>query len=112
MSFTPRTPDQDVRPQIEAAKDYLRSAGFQNVDDLVIAQTKAFEGLHTIVMTSNGERRILRLSYTWLSDNRPEEVAHWLDRKNIGRSLREDPDARAGLEIRGEGAIHFVALEF
>ncbi len=95
------TPDRAVRPQIEATKDYLRTEGFSDVEDPPQVQSKAFErNLHTI-MAWTETKRILRLSYTWLSERSPDAVREWLGEKDIAGRLRRGTE----LSILGDGTI-------
>ena len=106
------TPDQRVRAQIEAVKAYLRAEGFIDVEDPPQTQQQAFERhLHTIRMKFNEGSRILRLSYSWLEEHQPGDIPRWLGERNIGRSLREDPDATE-VVIRADGMIHFPRMQF
>ncbi|MFQ5932403.1 MAG: hypothetical protein ACE5MM_08345 [Nitrospiraceae bacterium] len=107
-----RTPDEPVRAQIEAAKAYLRDEGFTKVEDPPEIQQQAFERhLHTIRMRLRGETRILRLSYTWLEEHRPDHVSRWLSERDIGRSMREDADMRE-VGVLGDGTLQYGPIQF
>lgn len=99
-----RTPDQDVRPQIEAAKAYLTEEGFADIDDS-IQQHALDTHQHTILMTFRGKRRILRLDYGWLGDHSPGAVRDWLAEKVVGQMLAE-PDTGEG-SISQSGLINY-----
>ena len=100
--FSPRTPDQGVRAQIEAAKDYLRAQGFADVEDPTVVQNQGFErNVHTVRMTHQKQPRLLRLSYSWLQERTPTKCREELARRGVAELLRtESPVA-----ILGDGTL-------
>lgn len=95
------TPDQEVRPQIEAVKGYLVSVGFSDVEDPPEIQKVAFEHQHTIRMSFENRTRILRLDYGWLSDHTVQQVRTWLDERAIGDSLQTDDTTECSVSQGG-----------
>jgi hypothetical protein len=105
---------------------HLRAYGFTDVKDLPdpercptradcsstgsfrdqAERDRAFEErvqFHLIQVAAGGEVRLLRLSYIWLTDHRPEEVRRWLDDHEIGRSLRDA--GKTEVSIHEDGTI-------
>ena len=101
--MTQKTPDRDVRPQIEAAKSYLRREGFSDVEEPSV-QAEAFEHLHTITMTLGGIPRILRLDYGWLSDHSARDVDDELVGRQVAHAFKAD--GATLYEIRHGGLGH------
>jgi hypothetical protein len=81
---------EHVRPQIDAAKQYLRDEGFISVEDTPVAQGEEFDGLHTIHAVYGSQVRTMRLKYTWLEEHQPSEVRTWLAARQIGLLLRQE----------------------
>ena len=90
------TPDEQVRPQIEAAKDYLRAEGFERVGDPPELQTRAlFERHeHVIEMWLGTQRRLLYLNLTWLDDRPADQVSNDLNDLDVAQRLRDAPAIR------------------
>jgi len=83
-----RTPDEAVRPQIEAIKALLAAEGLADVDDPRELQLKVFDrNRHTIRATFKRTARFLRLDYGWLSDH-PKDAVAWLQEREIAKSLK------------------------
>ncbi len=96
------TPDRDLRPQIEAAKAYLREHRFTEVDDPPEIQTQAFErDLHTIRAAFGGRPRLLRLAYGWLQEHAPRDVRSFLDERTVGPMLAADDTQEATISQSG-----------
>lgn len=95
--MTLRTPDQHVRPQIEAIKAYLAAEGLREVEEL---RTKTSEGYHTIRSTVGEHPRLLRLGYGWLEEH-PDAIT-WLHDKWIADRLKSD---NAEIWIHDDGQI-------
>lgn len=103
-SFKPGTPERDVRPQIEAAKAYFSAEGFADVTDPARIQD-AFSGRHIVWMSFESERRIARLSYSWLADH-PSDAANWLDDKQVGQQLKNAEE----VIISDSGLINYKGI--
>jgi len=83
---------QSVRSQIDAVKGYLVAEGFSDVEDSP-GQKPALEAahvdnVHTFLVTWEGRRPILRLSYAWLRERDANAVAPWRSERNIAEQLK------------------------
>lgn len=93
-----------VEAQIEAAKDYLRAAGFTDVREVGADESDVCE----IHMTCAGATRALKLGLPWLRANTPVEVSALLSRKDVASLLKEGE----GVEIRDSTTIHHYGLDY
>jgi len=81
--------DPRERPQIEEAKEYLRSSGFADVEDSPDQREHFERDLYAMQMTWMGGRRILRVSTVWMSDHpHPGAVRSGLDGRSIAERLK------------------------
>jgi hypothetical protein len=87
------TPPNEQRPQIEEAKEYLRSSGFTDVADSPDQRDVFEKDLYRIVAIWRGAGfRILRISTIWMSDHpqpQPGEVRAGLERRSVADRLKQ-----------------------
>lgn len=95
---------RSVEAQIEAAKDYLRAAGFIDVQEIGADESD----VRVIRMSCAGATRALKLGLAWLRDNTPVEVSALLSRKDVASLLQEGQ----GVEIRDSTLIHHYDLDY
>ncbi len=94
--------DEKERPQIEEAKEYLRAAGFADVEDSPHQRDKFERDLYAILMTWMGARRILRVSTIWMSDHpQPGAIRAGLE----GRSVADRLKGHGQVTVLDQGSI-------
>jgi len=95
---------RSVEPHVEAAKDYLRAAGFTDVKEAGADESD----VRVLRMTAVGGTRVLKLGVHWLQATTPVEVSALLSRKDVAALLREGE----GVEIRDPALLHHFGLDY